>query len=59
MLITSTLVFSAPYFFKTFVLECDSLGIVLGVILMQDNHPIAFESKRFKPREKTKSTYEK
>jgi hypothetical protein len=26
---------------------------------MQDNHPIAFESRKLKPKEQTKSTYEK
>jgi hypothetical protein len=26
---------------------------------MQDNYPITFESKKFKPREQTKSTYDK
>jgi hypothetical protein len=50
---------SAPYFSKTFVLECDASGDGLGVVLMQDNHPITFESQKFKPREKTKSTYDK
>jgi hypothetical protein len=44
LLMTSTLVLSAPYFSKSFVLECDASGAGLGVVLMQDNHPIAFES---------------
>jgi hypothetical protein len=56
---TSTPVSTTPNFSKTFFLECDDSGTGLGVVLMQDNHPIPFESKIFKPREQTKSTYDK
>jgi hypothetical protein len=59
LLMISTLVFSALFFSKLFVLESDALGAGLGVVLLQDNHPIAFESQKFKPRKKTKSTYDK
>jgi hypothetical protein len=59
LLMSSTLVLSAPYFSKSFFLECDALGARLSAIIMQDNHPIAFESRKFKPREQTKSTHDK
>eukprot|EP00253_Pinus_taeda_P012567 PITA_12567 len=31
-------------FTKTFIVECDSLGNGIGVVLMQDERPISFES---------------
>ena len=54
VVMTSTLVFAALDFTKTFILECDTSGTGLGVFLMQDKHPIAFESRKLKPSEKTK-----
>jgi hypothetical protein len=59
LLMTSTLVFSAPYFSKSFFLECLASRVGLGVVLMQHNYFITFKSKKFKSREKTKSTYDK
>ena len=56
---TSTLVLSAPDFSKSFVLECDVSGDGLGVVLVKHNHPTAFESRKFKSREKTKSMFDK
>lgn len=59
LLMTTTLVLSTPDFSKTFGLECDASGIGIGVVIMQDNHPITFKSRKLKPKEKTKSTYDK
>ena len=56
---TSTPVLAAPYFTKKFILEYDASRTNLGTFLMQDKHPIAFKIRKLKPREQTKSTYDK
>ena len=55
----STPVLATPYFSKPFVIECDASGYGLGVVLMQDEHPITFESRKLNNREQLKSTYDK
>ena len=52
-------VLTLPYFSQSFVLECDPLGEGIGVVLMQNNHPIAFESKKLKYYEHHYSIYDK
>jgi hypothetical protein len=47
------------YFTKTFVLECDSLGKGIGVVLMQEGQSLAFTSKKLSERNMGKSIYEK
>jgi hypothetical protein len=37
-------VLALPDFTQLFVLECHSLGIGIGYLLMQNDHPIAFKS---------------
>ena len=56
---TSTPMLTSLDFTNTFILECDTLGTGLGVVLLQDKHPIAFESRKLKPSDQTKSTYDK
>lgn len=46
-------------FTQPFVLECDASGEGIGAILMQDHHPIAFESRKLKECERLYSKYDK
>ena len=46
-------------FSHPFVLECDASGNGIGIVLMQDMHPIAYESQKLKDSERLYSTYDK
>ena len=46
-------------FTKPFIIECDASSFGIGAVVMQDDHPIAFESQNLNKREGLKSTYEK
>ena len=46
-------------FTSPFVLECDASGIGIGVVLMQNNHPITFESRKLKEHEQHYLIYDK
>ncbi|KAJ7971621.1 Ty3/gypsy retrotransposon protein, partial [Quillaja saponaria] len=52
-------VLSLPDFSLMFVLETDACGVGLGVVLMQQDRPIAFFSKALSKKHLTFSTYEK
>ena len=56
---SSTPVLETPDFTKPFIVECDALGFGIGVVFMQEGHPIAFESRKLNKRESLKSTYNK
>ena len=54
-----TPILAMPYFTKCFVFKWDTSGFGLGVVLMQEGHPIAFKSRKLNKRESLKSTYDK
>ena len=55
----NTPIMAVPNFSKTFVWECNALGKVLGVVLMQEGHPLAFTSNHLCDKNFGKYTYKK
>lgn len=52
------LVLSMPNFTKSFIVEMDVSGVVVGVVLMQEEHHVACMSQSLKGRQLAWSTYE-
>jgi hypothetical protein len=52
-------VLALPDFSKTFCIETDACKNGVGVVLLQEGHPLAFISKALGPKTQGLSTYEK
>jgi hypothetical protein len=59
MAMCNTPILSLLHLTNTFVLECDSLGKGIGVVLMQEGQPLAFTRKQLSEINLGKSIYEK
>lgn len=57
--LSSAPVLALPDFSKTFSIETDASGVGVGVVLMQEGHPLAYMSKALGPRSIGLSAYEK
>lgn len=55
----SPLVLKLPDFSKVFVVKTDTSRLVVGAVLMQEGHPLAFMSQALKGKQLAWSTYEK
>lgn len=55
--VTSALVLILPDFTQPFTVETDALGSGIGAVLSQNQHPIAYYSKKMTPKMQSQSTY--
>lgn len=52
-------VLAFPDFTQPFIMECDTSGEGIGVVLMQDRHHIAYESQKLTQTKRLYSIYDK
>ena len=52
-------ILALPDFMRAFKVECDALGIGIGVVLMQDRRPIAYFSEKLNGAALNYPTYDK
>jgi hypothetical protein len=55
--LSSTHVLETPNFTKAFVIECHASSFGIETVLMQEGHPIPFESRKLNKRECLQFTY--
>ncbi|CAM8971233.1 unnamed protein product [Rhodiola kirilowii] len=55
--LATTPVLSLPDFAKPFVVQSDASGVGMGAVLLQNNKPLAYFSKKFTPAMQHSSTY--
>lgn len=56
---TTAPILASPDFIKRFMIETDACGDGIGVVLMQEGHPIGYISKALSPKNQLLSVYEK
>lgn len=57
--LASALILQPPYFSKIFTIETDASAKVIGAVLQQEVHPIAYIRKALGPKNQGLCTYEK
>jgi len=57
--LANALILTLPKFSKSFEIECDESNVGIGVVLLQESHPIAYFSEKLKGAILNYSTYDK